>query len=79
MINRLDSLTKDLYSNFMIQQKQFFLNGETYTIDKDISLSDLLVYFNYNDSLLVLEHNNLICEKRDGKKFLFKIQIGSKL
>jgi sulfur carrier protein len=72
MINRLDSLTKDLYSNFMIQQKQFFLNGETYTIDKDISLSDLLIYFNYNDSLLVLEHNNLICEKKGWKKIFIQ-------
>lgn len=67
MIKRLDSLTKNFYYNSMIQQKHFFLNGETYTIDQDISLFDLVLYFNYNDSLLVLEHNHLICEKKKWK------------
>jgi len=51
----------------MTQQKHFFLNGETYTIDQDINLFDLLIYFNYNDSLLVLEHNHLISEKNKWK------------
>jgi len=51
----------------MIEQKHFFFNGETYTIDQNISLFDLLIYFNYNDSLLVLEHNHLICEKNKWK------------
>jgi thiamine biosynthesis protein ThiS len=51
----------------MIQLKQFSLNGETYTTDQDISLFDLLLYFDYNDSLLVLEHNHLICEKNKWK------------
>jgi sulfur carrier protein len=52
----------------MTQPKYFLLNGETYLIFQDINLLDLVFYFNYNDSLLVLEHNNLICEKNRWKK-----------
>ena len=63
----------------MIQSQQFVLNGETYVSSKEISLADLLFYFNYNDSLLVLEYNNLICEKNNWKttwiKHLDKIEI----
>jgi len=51
----------------MIELKHFLLNGETYGIDHDISLFDLLTYFDYNDSLLVLEHNHLICENSKWK------------
>jgi sulfur carrier protein len=51
----------------MTKFRHFLLNGETYIIDRDISLFDLLIYFNYNDSLLVLEHNHLICEKNKWK------------
>lgn len=56
----------------MKNEKHFFLNGETYKINKDISLYDLLMYFNYNDSLLVLEYNNLICEKNKWKIVFIK-------
>jgi sulfur carrier protein len=48
----------------MTQMKQFFLNGEAYVIYQTLSLLNLIVYFNYNDSLLVLEHNHLICNKK---------------
>lgn len=44
--------------------KTFFLNGETYTINKKISLLDLIEYFKYNNLLLVLEYNNLIYDKK---------------
>lgn len=47
----------------MAQSKQFFLNGEIYATDKPLTLFDLLTYFNYNDSLFVVEYNNFICEK----------------
>ena len=46
-----------------MKQKQFFLNGEKYSINQNINLFELLLYFNYNNSLLVLEHNHLICER----------------
>ena len=51
----------------MTQRKHFFLNGETYISDQSISLLDLITYFNYNDHLLVLEHNHLICENKRWK------------
>ena len=54
--------------------KNFFLNGEQYYTKANINLFDLLVYFNYNDSLLVLEYNNLICNKEKWKKIFLKDQ-----
>nr|YP_010472415.1 Thiamine biosynthesis protein [Pleurosigma intermedium]UVG42026.1 Thiamine biosynthesis protein [Pleurosigma intermedium] len=43
----------------------FFLNGQEYYTQYDITLFDLITYFNYDLSLLVLEYNNLICNKKD--------------
>jgi len=45
--------------------KTFFLNGEEYCTSEVINLLDLLSYFNYNSSLLVLEYNNFICNKKN--------------
>lgn len=56
----------------MVKLTQFFLNGETYTTNQAISLLDLLTYFNYNNSLFVLEYNNLICEKEKWKTIVIK-------
>lgn len=56
----------------MSRSKQFILNGEIYTTEKNITLSDVLTYFNYNDSLLVLEYNNFICEKTKWKTTFLK-------
>lgn len=47
----------------MIQTKKFFLNGQEYNVDNNITIYDLIKYFKYNDSLLVLEYNNSICSK----------------
>ncbi len=49
---------------FMSQTKNFFLNGEKYCIEQNISILELVNYFNYNTSLLVLEYNNLIFNKK---------------
>jgi thiamine biosynthesis protein ThiS len=55
----------------MTQIKNFFLNGQAYYTKQNINLFELINYFNYNDSLLVLEHNNLICNKEKwGGKFI---------
>jgi thiamine biosynthesis protein ThiS len=56
----------------MTQIKNFFLNGEPYYTNQNINLFELINYFNYNDSLLVLEHNNLICNKKKWKKIFIK-------
>lgn len=48
----------------------FFLNGQKYYINKQykVTILELILYFNYNVSLLVLEHNNLICDKKNWNK-----------
>ena len=49
----------------MFETKFFFLNGEKYFLDQDLTILKLINYFDYNSSLLVLEYNNLICNKRN--------------
>jgi len=44
---------------------KFFLNGEEFFSDKVINLLNIIEYFNYNSSLLVLEHNHFICPKEN--------------
>ena len=58
----------------MTQTISFFLNGEVYYTKTTITLLDLIIYFNYNDSLLVLEYNNLICNKKNWNQILLKDQ-----
>jgi thiamine biosynthesis protein ThiS len=52
---------------FMPEVNLFFLNGQEYSISTqdNITLLELIIYFDYNTSLLVLEYNNLICNKKD--------------
>ena len=52
----------------MIQACRFFLNGQEYTCKSHLTLSDLLHYFDYNLSLLVIEYNNFICPKENWEK-----------
>ena len=56
----------------MIKIKKFYLNGQLYYSKEDLTLFDVITYFNYNDSLLVLEYNNLICNKRKWKETIIK-------
>jgi sulfur carrier protein len=49
----------------MPNSKNFFLNGDKYYIKDQITLLELINYFNYNTSLLVLEYNNSICHKKN--------------
>lgn len=58
----------------MAQLKQFVLNGETYYIKKNINLFDLLIYFNYVNSILVLEYNKVICNKANWKSTFLQDQ-----
>jgi len=51
---------------------QFSLNGDFYYTTTNITLSDLIKYFNYNDSLLVLELNKLICNKKKWRDIFIK-------
>ena len=51
----------------MTKIKIFFLNGQEYYTEYNLTLFELINYFNYSVSLLVLEYNNLICNKKDWK------------
>jgi sulfur carrier protein len=63
----------------MTQVKNFFLNNEEYRTVNCINLYDLITYFNYNESLLVLEYNQVILDQIHWKttfiKNLDKIEI----
>ena len=48
--------------------KHFYLNGQTYVTSSSLTLLDLIMYFNYNKSLLVLEYNNVICNRKNWHK-----------
>jgi len=52
----------------MLNSRTFFVNGQEYYTNNKISLFDLLNYFDYNLSLLVLEYNNFICNKKNWSK-----------
>lgn len=52
----------------------FYLNGQSYCVQAKVTLSDLINYFNFNHSLLVLEYNNLICDKKNWNKIFLKDQ-----
>ena len=56
----------------MNQAKQFYLNGECYSVKNDITLLEVVHYFDYNDVLLVLEYNNSICIKKHWKNIYIK-------
>ena len=64
--------TKTFEIIFMSEIKNFFLNGEKYYIKRNINILELVNYFNYNTSLLVLEYNNLICNKKNWNNILIK-------
>lgn len=52
----------------MANIKNFFLNGEKYYSNTKITLFELINYFNYKNSIFVLEYNNLICDKKNWNK-----------
>ena len=56
----------------MAQIKNFFLNNEKYITEDEINLHDLILYFDYNASLLVLEYNQVILDKKHWKTTFIK-------
>ena len=48
----------------------FFLNGQKYTTSSKLTISDLVHYFGYNKSLLVIEYNQFICNKSQWHEIL---------
>nr|QYB18972.1 thiamine biosynthesis protein S [Climaconeis cf. scalaris]QYB19181.1 thiamine biosynthesis protein S [Climaconeis cf. scalaris] len=45
----------------------FFLNGKEYSTNYNLTILELLEYFNYDNGLIVLEYNNLIYRKNKWK------------
>ena len=56
----------------MNQIHPFFLNGQKYTTTYKATISDLIDYFGYNQSLLVVEYNQFICHKTEWDKIFIK-------
>ena len=54
----------------MSNLKYFILNGHKYCTEHEFTIFELINYFNYNTSLLVLEYNNLICDKENWNKII---------
>jgi thiamine biosynthesis protein ThiS len=52
----------------MSKFKHFFLNGQEYFTTSNLTVLEMVNYFNYNTLLLVLEYNSLICNKKDWDK-----------
>nr|YP_009496321.1 thiamine biosynthesis protein S [Guinardia striata]AWT38893.1 thiamine biosynthesis protein S [Guinardia striata] len=50
--------------------KTFYLNGQKYSTNDNFSLLDLLSYFDYNLSLLVVEYNSFISTKKDWNQIM---------
>ena len=58
----------------MTQTISFFINGHFYYTKTKITLFDLLSYLGYNESLLVLEYNHLICNRKKWNKIFIQDQ-----
>jgi len=56
---------------------KFVLNEQEYYGNGLFTILDIVKYFGYNFSLLVIEYNNLICDKRNWKEIF--IQNGDRI
>jgi len=56
----------------MANLKYFCLNGQKYFTEHDLTILELIQYFNYNTSLLVLEYNHFICTKKNWDNITIK-------
>ena len=61
----------------MVNSNYFFLNGQKYFTKSELTILDLIHYFNYSTSLFVLEYNSLICNKKNWN--LIKIKNNDKI
>jgi sulfur carrier protein len=56
----------------MIESAYFFLNGQKYFAKAELTILDLINYFNYTTSLFVLEYNGVVCNKKSWNKIQIK-------
>ena len=61
----------------MNTNKTFFLNGYKFSTHNELQILDILYYFNYKNSLFIVEYNNLICNQKEWSKV--KIQTNDKI
>jgi thiamine biosynthesis protein ThiS len=54
--------------------KFFYLNGQKYCTNDQVSLLDLLNYFDYNTALLVVEYNSVISTQKEWKNIFISNQ-----
>ena len=52
----------------MNQNIKFFLNGHEFCTNNDLTITEILSYFNYKNSLFVIEYNNLIYDRKEWSK-----------
>ena len=52
----------------MNNKKAFFLNGHKFIFIKDITLNQIIDYFDYQNAIFVVEYNDLICKQTKWKK-----------
>lgn len=52
----------------MDTEQTFFINGQQFFTNKNLTINDILEYFNYRNSLFVIEYNNLICDRNEWSK-----------
>ena len=57
--------------------KTFFLNGHEFLVRKNLTLSEIIFYFNYQNYLYIVEYNNLICNPEKYNKI--KINFNDKI
>jgi len=43
----------------------FFLNGQKYFTKDELTILDVIDYFNYKTPLCVIEYNSLVCNKKN--------------
>ena len=56
----------------MAKFKYFFVNGHKFCTQQKVTINQIIKYFNYNNSLLVLEYNNLICNYQNWDKIFIQ-------
>ena len=56
----------------MNQIYPFFLNGQKYITAYNPTILELIHYFGYNKSLLVVEYNQFICNKAEWNKIFIQ-------
>ena len=57
--------------------KTFFLNGHEFLIKENLTLSEIIFYFDYQNYLYIVEYNNLVCNQKEYSKI--KINLNDKI